>query len=114
MSILPYGNTAVKNTSMPEDIKEDNGKLRFDLILPEFEEDMAAVLTMGAQKYEPNSWQKIKDAKNRYYAALRRHLAAWRKGEKVDPESNISHLAHVACNVMFLMYFESGEDSNGK
>lgn len=90
-------------------IKYDIGKARFDLIEPEFEEAIANILTMGADKYAPNSWQHVEDGKNRYYAALRRHLNAWRKGEKIDQESGMSHLVHVACNVMFLMHFEREE-----
>lgn len=84
--------------------KDDKGKARYDLVLPEFEEGVAEVLTFGADKYEENSWQKIDDRENRYYAALRRHIAAWRKGEELDPESGLPHLAHAACNIMFLMY----------
>lgn len=90
--------------------KSDSGKTRFDLLLPEFEEAVADVLTFGAAKYEPNNWQKVEDPVNRYYASLRRHLNAWRKGEKVDPESGRNHLAHVATNVMFLYYFECQGD----
>ena len=95
-------------------IKYDDDKARFDLIEPEFEEDIANILTMGANKYAPNSWQHIEDGKNRYYAALRRHLNAWREGEKTDQESGISHLAHVACNIMFLMHFEREEQKDGE
>lgn len=87
-------------------LKYDSDKLRFDLLLPEFEECIADVLTYGAKKYAPNSWQKVEDAKNRYYASLRRHINAYRKGEKNDTESGLNHLAHAACNIMFLMYFE--------
>lgn len=93
-------------------LKYDEGKARFDLIEPEFEEDIALVLTMGAAKYSPNSWQHVEDAVNRYYAALRRHINAWRKGEKIDPESGLPHLAQAACNIMFLMHFE--RDTNDK
>lgn len=84
--------------------KFDQDKLRYDLVEPEFEEAVVEVLTYGAAKYAPNSWQKVPDAKNRYYAALRRHIAAWRKGEEIDQESGKSHLAHAACNLMFLMH----------
>lgn len=92
--------------------KADSGKLRFDLLDPEFEEHVAQVLTYGAEKYEPDNWKKVDDPVNRYYAALRRHLNAWRKGEKTDTESKLPHLAHVAANVMFLLYFDK-EKSNG-
>lgn len=89
--------------------KADQEKNRLDLIEPEFIEGVGKVLTFGADKYEPNNWQKVDDAENRYYAAAMRHLMAWRKGEKTDPESGISHLFHVACNIMFLQYFEREE-----
>ncbi len=89
--------------------KDDNDKLRFDLLSPEFEEVVTKVLTYGAAKYEPNNWQNVEDAENRYYAALRRHISAYRKGEKVDPESGLPHLAHAACNIMFLMHFEENK-----
>ena len=89
--------------------KDDQKKNRLDLIEPEFIEGVGKVLTFGADKYEPNNWQKVDDAENRYYAAAMRHLMAWRKGEKTDPESGISHLFHVACNIMFLQYFEREE-----
>ena len=89
--------------------KDDQEKNRLDLIEPEFIEGVGKVLTFGADKYEPNNWQKVDDAENRYYAAAMRHLMAWRKGERTDPESGISHLYHVACNIMFLQYFEREE-----
>lgn len=99
---MNYTNHIQKPTGM----KNDQEKNRLDLIEPEFIESVGAVLTFGAKKYEPNNWQKVEDAKNRYYAAAMRHLLAWRKGEKTDPESGLSHLDHLACNVMFLQHFD--------
>ena len=90
--------------------KDDQEKNRLDLIEPEFIEGVGKVLTFGANKYEPNNWQKVEDAEDRYYAAALRHLIAWRKGEKTDPESCLSHLDHVACNIMFLQHFEREAD----
>lgn len=106
---MPIQKTKYAEEKKELGVKYDDGKARFDLIEPEFEEDIANVLTMGANKYAQNSWQHVEDGKNRYYAALRRHLNAWRKGEKTDQESGMSHLAHAACNVMFLMHFEREE-----
>lgn len=96
----------INNIQKPTGMKNDQGKNRLDLIEPAFIESVGAVLTFGAEKYEPNNWQKVEDAKNRYYAAAMRHLLAWRKGEKTDPESGLSHLDHLACNVMFLQHFD--------
>lgn len=90
--------------------KYDSDKTRFDLVQPEFVESVAKVLTFGAKKYEPNNWQNVENAEDRYYAALCRHLTAWREGEKIDPESGLPHLAHVATNVMFLQHFERNKN----
>ena len=98
-------NNLIKNNFGPG-VKHDEGKNRLDLIEPEFIEGVGKVLTFGADKYEPNNWQKVEDAEDRYYAAALRHLIAWRKGEKTDPESGLSHLDHAACNIMFLAHWE--------
>lgn len=90
--------------------KDDQGKNRLDLIEPEFIEGVGEVLTFGAEKYGPNNWQNVDDAENRYYAAAMRHLLAWRKGEKIDPESGLNHLDHVATNIMFLQHFDREDD----
>lgn len=90
-----------------KDMKFDNNKPRMDLIEPEFLEGIAKVLTLGASKYAPDSWKtQVYEPERRYYAAALRHLAAWKKGEKTDPESGLSHLYHAACNLMFLGYFD--------
>jgi len=90
--------------------KNDQEKNRLDLIEPQFIEGVGEVLTFGAQKYEPNNWQKVEDAENRYYAAALRHLLAWRRGETTDEESGLSHLKHVATNIMFLLHFETSQE----
>lgn len=53
--------------------------------------------------YTPHSWREVPNAKERYEAALYRHLSYMNeKGEMVDPESGESHWAHVATNALFL------------
>lgn len=85
--------------------KDDMGKARIDLIPPEFIFGTAAVLELGARKYAPNNWAKGA-AWSRYYAAMQRHLWAWWAGQDDDPESGITHLAHAACCLAFLMAYE--------
>ena len=87
-------------------IKFDKEKLRYDLLPPEILEAAATIFTFGANKYGANNWQKLEDFNNRYYAALERHIQAWRKGEKVDKESGERHLSHALVNVMFLLWNE--------
>lgn len=64
---------------------------------------MVAVLTYGALKYERGNYKLVDDAPDRYYAALRRHLVAWRKGSAFDLETGLHHLAHAACCLAFLL-----------
>lgn len=98
--------------SLPEvGPKYDTGKLRYDLVTPDVIKAIAEVLTFGAEKYAPNSWQLVPDAKRRYTAALMRHFEAYRAGEKLDHESGLSHLSHALCNLMFLQHFEKESTS---
>jgi hypothetical protein len=82
--------------------KFDGGKLEYGLLPPLALEETVKVLTFGAQKYERDNWQKVPDAKRRYFDALQRHVWAWKQGEQTDPESGIHHLAHAMCCLMFL------------
>lgn len=71
--------------------------------------------TFGAEKYGVNTWQHLENGKERYYAALMRHLVAWRKGEKVDEESKLNPLSHVIWNAIALLWLEMNDkESDGK
>lgn len=89
--------------------KHDAGKSRPALIPGVALIAIGDVLAFGAAKYCANGWQSVPDAKSRYADALLRHLAAWLDGERVDPENGLPHLAHVACNACFLIWFEARE-----
>lgn len=106
----PSGNFTATETVKKEKIKEgkkyDNNKLRWDLLPIHVIEEIVKVFTYGSKKYDANNWKELEDPIERYYAALMRHLVQWRKGEKVDPESGLYHLAQVATNVIFLLWFE--------
>ncbi|WYW04333.1 endolysin [Pseudomonas phage vB_PpuP-Kurepalu-1] len=56
----------------------------------------------GGKGYTEHSWRQVPNAKERYEAALYRHLNAIHSGELVDPESGESHWSHIACNALFL------------
>ncbi len=89
-----------------EGLKYDEGKLRYSLVPPVATKALAEVLSFGAIKYAPNSWQTVKGGEERYLDALYRHLEAYRDGESNDPDSGLSHLAHAITNVAFLLHFE--------
>lgn len=91
--------------------KHDTGKARFDLMLPEFELEMAKVLTYGAETYGENSWQTVPNAVRRYTAALKRHTNSMNRGEVYDRVTGLTHASHIAINAMFLQYFQTRKDN---
>jgi hypothetical protein len=84
--------------------KFDADKLRMDLVPFGPLKEIAEVLTFGAKKYSPNNWQFVPNAVERYEAAMLRHITSYKLGEKFDPETGMTHLAHAACCLMFLMH----------
>lgn len=88
--------------------KLDEGKLRYDLIPPEFLEGTAEILTYGAKKYAPRQWEGGM-AWSRPYGALLRHLFAWWNPFEpdTDPETGKSHLFHACCCLAFLVTYEA-------
>lgn len=92
----------VSQTATTGGRKFDGGKLEYGLLPPLALEETVKVLTFGAQKYERDNWKKVPDSKRRYFDAMERHIWAWKKGEQLDPESGIHHLAHAMCCLMFL------------
>ena len=95
--------------------KFDEDKLRFDLIDPNFLEEIAYILTMGGLKYGFENFKKLpKEEIYRYKAALLRHINQYLQGSIIDEESEKSHLAHAACNLMFLYYFTNKDNDNNE
>jgi len=84
-------------------LKYDSGKPRMELLPAVALEEIAAVLTFGANKYQAHNWQKG-IAYSRLLGATFRHLCAFLRGEDRDPESGLSHLAHAGCCVVFLLW----------
>lgn len=85
-------------------MKDTKGKARWDLLPFDLVEKAVDVLTFGADKYAPESWRQEKS--DEYFAALMRHIVAYRKGEVTDQESGLEHLAHAMCNLIFLHELE--------
>ena len=82
----------------------NDGKVPMELVPMEALEDIARVFGYGARKYA--SWNWAKGMKHSVpYACAMRHLAAWQRGEELDPESGLPHLAHVGCNILMLLHF---------
>lgn len=94
--------------------KNDEGKVRYDLIPPAALHELARVYTIGAKKYGEHNWRKGDLTTGRVFAAMMRHAWAWLGGERNDPEDGQHHLASVAWGALSLITLEEErpEDDN--
>lgn len=82
--------------------KADKGKIQPTLVSPDLVKAVAEVRMFGTEKYhDPDNWKEVEP--QRYLDALYRHLLAYIGGEERDLESGLSHLAHMGCNISFLL-----------
>ena len=94
-------------------IKYDSEKPKMNLLPPKAIVEVGKVLTFGAQKYGPENWKELEDLQNRYTAGALRHIFAHMDGEKLDPETGLSHMAHALCCLLFKLEIEL-EDGESK
>lgn len=111
-TVFGFGNTTPVNPNTQLEVPKQGTALKFDtdklplnLLSTEAMNQTAAVLKFGAEKYAEHNWRKG-FAWSRPLAAAMRHITAFNNGEDRDPESGLSHLAHAACCIMFLLEFE--------
>lgn len=83
--------------------KADQGKPCPSWVPVALIEGVMAVREYGNQKYhDPDNWKQVEP--ERYHQAMLRNiLAAWNDPYKIDPESGLPHIAHVATNIAFLL-----------
>lgn len=98
----------------PQAYKADDGKPNWFLLMSQ--EGCARALAgvvrvlsfavrpvaQGGKGYAKHSWRQVPEAKERYEAALYRHLSKVSLGEELDDESGESHWYHIATNALFL------------
>lgn len=98
-------------------LKFDGDKPRPGLLIegmPRALARVADVLTFGAKKYQAHSWKQVENGRERYNDAKVRHQLKQAEGEIYDQESGIEHLAHEACNALFLLELALIEKENSK
>jgi len=90
-------------------IKFDQEKLKYSLLPWDAVKEVVKVLMIGARKYSASNWVVVPGASGgtgRYANAAMRHLVSYMSGEKNDPETKLSHLAHCACCILFLLAYD--------
>ena len=79
------------------------GKVPMQLIPPVADELMARVLEGGAAKYGVFNWRERSIAIQTYIGAIMRHTAAIRRGEDIDTESGLPHMAHIMATAAIVL-----------
>lgn len=105
----------------------NEGKIRYDLLEPFALEQVSRIYTKGALKYAPHNWLKGMSW-SKMIASLKRHLAAFEKGEDRDFDPKCEgciagnctnhtgelHIAQAAWNALgltsYYKYFPQGDD----
>jgi len=77
-------------------------KSRLDLVPPALAIAAAPAMALGASKYGPFNWREKAVKATVYIGAMERHLAAYKDGQTIDPESGYSHLGHIAACIGIL------------
>lgn len=94
-------------------IKNDEGKPDFTLIPQVALQCVAKVFTLGAKKYSPYNWKNSvpgeRDRKTRLIASVLRHVNAHLRGEVLDDESGLPHLAHAASTILMVLELQLEE-----
>lgn len=99
----------------PKTTRYNEGKLMYNLIPFEWEEVLARIFTFGAKKYAPNNWKNSLNTSDHKQViedrlgSARRHIAAWQRGERNDPESGQHHLAQASWNLLLIFWYELHE-----
>lgn len=93
--------------------KVDAGKTRLDLVLGGFPHALMGVGevgTFGANKYTDDGWKYVARGQQRYTDAMLRHYFKYKQGEKVDSDSGLPHLAHLAWNALAILELQLVDD----
>lgn len=64
--------------------------------------EAGVVCQLGAQKYGRHNWRRDAVVSSAYFDGAMRHLVKWWEGEDIDPESGVSHLAHILAGIAIL------------
>lgn len=84
--------------------KHKDKKLRYDLVPWKALEKVVEVITEGSKEYGVDNWKSIDSSV--FEAAMLRHFVSYKTGERYDKRWYFTHLAHLTCNALFLLWKE--------
>ena len=99
---MPIGD--INSTERGSGARYNDGKPDLSLIPLTTLEDEARVWMNGERRYARFNWMKGMPWSVPLACALR-HLAAFQRGEDLDPQSGLPHVAHAMCNLRMLTLY---------
>ena len=87
-------------------VKFDQDKIDWMILPYDALEEIVKVMEFGARKYARGNFASGEGLEyTRVLNSLMRHILAFSRGEDLDPETGISHMAHAGCNILFLLHY---------
>ena len=95
--------------------KDNKGKVQMSRLFVDLSrelEQVAKILSDGADKYGAGNWQKGKPHKDFFTDALYRHSNESNRGVIDDKESGSPHKGHMIANLLFDLWYENNDRTN--
>lgn len=89
-------------------LRYNSGKVKVELLPPEWELALGIVMTRGAEKYEMRNWERGMSW-GTMLGCARRHMLRFALGERHDRDTGCHHLAMAAWNLLALMTYDIRE-----
>ena len=93
----------------------DDNKLGLQWVLSmEGLDEVAKVGAYGAKKYGQSNWRGGSEYM-RYLGSIVRHVSCYIRGESLDKESGLNHLAHAAYNCLIVLsWMKTGKGTDDR
>lgn len=88
--------------------KSLTGKLKWHLLPLYLLKPVIKILEDGAEEYGYGNWKQGNI--EHYVDAMQRHFVEYQAGKLKDKRSKFSHMAHIICNAIFILYFEQNAE----
>lgn len=92
-------------------VKHDQNKVDWAILPLDATEEIIKVFQFGEKKYARGNFANGDGLEyTRMLNSLMRHTTSFMRGEDLDPESGLSHMAHAGCCVLMLLHFITHKD----
>lgn len=103
---VPPDSSTISPKQEGEALKYDNNKTDWAILPLGAVEEIIKVMKFGEVKYARGNFASSTGLSyTRLLNALVRHTFSFMRGEDLDPESGLHHMAHAGCCVLFILHY---------